>query len=174
MSVCTLSAIQTLREIVQAILPRGASTPEGEPWRAGEVPVRALYISLDLQVYSHFDDGDEIRESAIVHLVFARPSNYTKVWSVVNSSGFLPEPEAFTMTSDHDSCWATDGLQDVNQTYLDLLGKVRSQTDTRPDAGSPKDFNGIHAIETIQVTWANDPEDKRDYRKLLTSIHKGA
>jgi hypothetical protein len=68
------------------------------------------------------DDG----EAELITIIFNRPSNYTKVFVRVTDfrpnepdkfdpfhfvGGYQKDPMKFFMTSDHDSCWRSDGLR---------------------------------------------------------------
>ena len=163
-----LNAESAIASIVEAMLPRGGSV-EGmeESWRAGELPTRALYISVSLQASYYDEGGDESHGSKMVHFIFCRPTNYTKVFVAIDGSWHIPKPEAFKMKSDHDSGWRTDGMRDLFETWL----SVRNDGEMK-DAPRAKisDFNTIKDIKWVQITWEDDPEDQHRYRKLLTSI----
>lgn len=148
-----LAADLTIATLVNALLRRGGSSGQ---------PSRALYIQvrISLSVYEPVEDS----ESATVHLVFERPTNYTKVWSFVDTGWQIPDPSKFEMLSDHDSCWRTDGLRDVSSAYLNALGKLRER---RP--GSRIDtHNCIERVDWVGVTYHADPSDR--HRKTLTEI----
>ncbi len=150
-----LAADSTIATLVNALLPRGGSSGQ---------PSRALYLQvrISLNVYAPVED----LESSTVHLIFERPTNYTKVWSCVDFAWNFPAPAKFVMLSDHDSCWSTDGLRDVSKTYLNLLGKLRERHGgKRIDVSS---FNCIDHVEWVGVTYHADPSDR--HRKILTEI----
>jgi len=175
MSVCNVSAESSIATVVEAMLPRGGSAPDNEPWRAGEVPTKALYIKLKLSLSHYDDDGDEDHESAFIHLIFCRPTNYTKVFACVNNEWAMPGPDQWTMKSDHDSGWRSDGMRDISKTYLRCLHELRKTIGRDKGKLNISEFNTIDGIEWVQITWKDDPNDSRHrYRKLLTSISKGA
>lgn len=179
MSVCNLSADSTIASIVEAMLPRGGSRPMGldvpwmrgpEGWEAGVSPTKALYIAVKVGLSHYTDEGDEDHERATIHLIFCRPTNYTKVFSCVNDSWSIPKADDFTMRSDHDSCWRSDGMRDISATYLKCLHNIRERIGR--DAQQPSEFNTIHSIQWVNITWKDDPEDQHRYRKILTAIWK--
>lgn len=153
MSVCNIAADSSLATVVEAMLPRGTSVYA--PYVRG-VPLdrsRGLYVCLDLRVACHQDD---------------RRSNYTKVWSVINDSWMKPEPGAFTMKSDHDSCWRTDGFRDVTDAYFTILHDLRANLP--PSFRDIHEFSTIHSINWVEIEWEKDPDDERGYRKVLTHL----
>lgn len=152
-----LAADSTIATLVNALLPRGGSSGD---------PSRALYVQVRLGV--HVYGSDEVSEAemafSLVHLIFERPTNYTKVWSCVDEGWSIPEASKFVMLSDHDSCWSTDGLRDVSKAYLNALGMLRErQPGSRIDT-----HNCIERVDWVGVTYAPDPADR--YRKILTGI----
>ena len=175
MSVCNIAADSSLATVVEAMLPRGTSVYA--PYVRG-VPLdrsRGLYVCLDLRVACHQDGAieadskkEEARRSIVVHLVFDRRSNYTKVWSVINDSWMKPEPGAFTMKSDHDSCWRTEGFRDVTDAYFTILHDLRANLP--PSFRDIHEFSTIHSINWVEIEWEKDPDDERGYRKVLTHL----
>lgn len=169
MSICTLSASDTLATIVEALLPRGASAnwtlPEGGQCHDPSQPSQALYIVLDLRGSVHSDDGDSTFASEVVHLIIERPTNYTKVFAHVNDDFQLPKPEQFVMRSDHDSCWRTDGFRDVDQSFLHIQDQLRK----RHPEGRINDFCTIHHIRRVMISYKYLDTHHR-HRKALTSI----
>jgi hypothetical protein len=77
---------------------------------------------------SYYGGSREIKHNADIHLIFHRPSNYTKVFWHVVYDGFIPDykiPEdGWVMESDHDSCWTSDGLSmPLFKVRQELVGK---------------------------------------------------
>jgi len=172
MSVCNLSADSTLASIVEAMLPRGGSAPEDPMVMAGTVPTRALYLSVKVSLSHYVDNGDEAHERATIHLIFCRPTNYTKVFAVVNNEWARPAADAFIMRSDHDSGWRSDGMRDVTNAYLRALHELRKRIGRDKDKAGISEFNTIGSIEWVNITWEDDPECNHRYRKLLTSVER--
>lgn len=163
---CTLNAEHTVTTLVACLLPRRGSMnmhTRHDPFS----PSKALYVSLDLRLSAHQKD-ETGHTSRIVHLIFERPSNYTKVWAVTDDAWQVPKPEAFTMRSDHDSCWRSDGLRVITEAYSDLFEKLRE----RNPGCSPSEFCVIHAVQWLSIEYAPvstaDPHVKR-----ITSIKQG-
>ena len=171
MSVCNLAAESTVAAIVDALLPRGGSLLPDQKWAGEGDPTRALYIKvrLSLSIYANEEDEDDIMEGATIHLLFERPTNYTKVWSCVKfrGDGHMVTLEDWVMKSDHDSGWRTDGMRDIPQTYLDLLGKVREQAGAERMARL-SEYNTIDSIKWAHVTWKHADYSNR-HKKLITS-----
>jgi hypothetical protein len=152
-----LSADHTISTLVDALLPQNASVHG-----AGE-PSKALYLQVRLHLSVYNDDGED-SEHALVHLIFERPTNYTKVWSCVEDTWQIPDVSKFKMTSDHDTCWRSDGTRQVTNTYLDLLGELRE----RNGKAHISEFNLIDRVQFVEVTYTRDPANS--HVKNLTSI----
>lgn len=110
----SLDAESTITEIIQAMLPSGSG--EGN----------AVYIHIDMRG-RYYPPGDdkadwpgEMDECRDVHLIFERPNHYVKVWAAVTTTMTRPKANAFTLRSNHDSCWRSDGLRDIYPTDLDI------------------------------------------------------
>lgn len=114
MNMQVADAVQT---IVECCLPRFSGKDVG------------LYVPIDAQL-SHYGETHETRYTVDIHLLFHRPSNYTKVFWHVVYDGFVPDykiPEdGWVMESDHDSCWTSDGLSTpINKVWQTLKGKLQ-------------------------------------------------
>ena len=163
MSACNLSADITVATLVDCLLPRFGSQ-NGPKFHIKGKPSKALYVSLDLRL-SDYSGDEEQCESRIVHLIFERPSNYTKVWAAVDRGIQISQPGVFTMRSDHDSCWRSDGLRDIQGACFEMLKALRAKN---PDV-APSEFCTIHKVAWVEVEY--EPIDLcNEYRKRLTSI----
>lgn len=108
---CATSAITA---IVEGMLPR--FSPD----------TRVLTMSLDVRIKKHGDD-DSKEVYRNVHLMFHRPSNYTKaMWKVLDELDSCTSIKEWEVKSDHDSCWRTDGL---DTPLFDLVHGLVSQID---------------------------------------------
>lgn len=170
--VATLAAENTVSTLVRAMLPEFGSLPHYLEdssryldWDPKTTPTKALYVSVHLRLSTYSEEGEEDGESRMVHFVFERPSNYTKVFTVVDDAWSIPKPEAFVMKSDHDSCWRSDGLRDLSTVYLEMLHLLRERN---PEL-RVSEFNIIREIKWVEISYEPiDPKDR--YRKKITSI----
>ena len=164
----TLNTESVVTTLVEVLLPRGGSVIGygDHPFLRYDPskPSKALYVSLHFRLDTY--NGDSDHERRVVHLIFERPTNYTKVWSAVGGYG-IPQPEEFTMRSDHDSCWRSDGLRDISVAYLDMLRKLRE----RNPGEQISEYCTVQAVAWLEVVYEPDFDDRPDgYRKRLTSI----
>lgn len=109
--------IQTLiHQTVSSMLPR---------WHDEKIClVMKLYMS-----WSYYPENSEQPERfhKLWQVVFYRINNYTKVFvrNITHENDFYPNKiedtgfKLFNLTSDHDTCWTTDGLKFVWKTFLD-------------------------------------------------------
>lgn len=73
-----------------------------------------LHVSVDLRMsdYGFAEDGntrvrDEVHRGATAHFLFC---GNTTVFFALSGSSSIPGPAEFKNTSNHDSCWRTDGV----------------------------------------------------------------
>lgn len=170
-----LNTAQTIASIVEAMLPRFGSKPR-DLWCNPDIPSLALYFHLDMRASYFAEDGEEANGSTNIHFIFERPSNYTKVWICINDNWGKPEPEEFKMLTDHDSCWRSFSSE-ILHAVINMRDKVLAEVATWDNAPDEKlvrnrmsDFNCIHAIEWVQVTYVKDDTDGRSHNKALTGI----
>lgn len=101
---------------VEAMLPRFSDDKQ------------LLKISLDMEASAPENPDKHIRRYA--HLLFHRPSNYTKVlWNVTDDprKGY-DDFETWDVKSDHDSCWRTDGLSSpMFEEYMHLVKRLKTK-----------------------------------------------
>ena len=161
MSIANLSAGFTVASIVDALLPQGTKD-------------KGLYISLDLRQNIYTEDDNGHGESRDVHLVFLRPHGSTRVFSCVDNSWQMPDPADFRQTSNHDSCWRSSGLEDIDQASLDMLKKLREAM--RDEPFTPTEFSVIRSLHYIKAETKVDPGPKNtgngSYWHLLTKLEK--
>jgi hypothetical protein len=92
-----------------------------------EIPLEhGLYIRARVRVKK---PGSRSRGKAgFLHFVFQRPyhSRSTSVWfQAGDDRGFIPVDAFWQNTSNHDSCWRSDGVRDhIHRVYVDYCRKV--------------------------------------------------
>lgn len=152
-----LNAEFTIATIVEAMIRCGST--------------EALYIHFDMRGNYYPPDRDtnedwrELAAHRDIHLIFARPTGYTKVWAVTNTSMMPPKPEEYTLRSDHDSCWRNDGLRDINTAYVALRKELAAQGAVWAEIS---DFNNIN-IKKVTVTY--DQFNERHPLSDIQEIH---
>lgn len=102
----------TIATIVEAMLPRFSS------------PVLGLNMILEIIANDPNADKDARR---YLHLLFIRPSNYTKVFTrVIGDRGnhCIGREIEFKLMSDHDSCWRSDGLSQMFQLLRECCNEI--------------------------------------------------
>ena len=108
----TLDLEPTVSTIVETMLPRGSGF------------TRALLVQVHVEALDRNGESLSVSQET-VHLVFARPNQYTKVWVAVTTSRMLPTSAAFTLRCNHDSAWRSDGLRDIRRVVLGVAQKPR-------------------------------------------------
>lgn len=81
-----------------------------------------LTMKLDMNWTKYYNDKPEVTFRKEVLLVFHRPSNYTKVlFKDVTDERKPIEMDVHKMKqlSDHDSCWRSDGMRWVFESFLE-------------------------------------------------------
>ncbi len=86
-----------------------------------------MIIDMNWDYYPDTNDKHQKKEKfrKQVLLLFHRPSNYTKVLhrdvTDINTFDFMQtkDPIHMTQTSDHDSCWRSDGLNWIFKTFCE-------------------------------------------------------
>jgi hypothetical protein len=91
-----------LSSIVEEMLPRFSSDKIG------------LYVKIDISYWFYSESGEEdVNQHSVIETFFVRPSNYTKVFIREGVPDLLQcnRTTEWELTSDHDSCWRSDGLR---------------------------------------------------------------
>ncbi len=124
------SAIQSL---VEVMLPIGSE--------------HGLFIMCDLRLEI---EKYKLATSKDVGFSFYRPTNYTKVFVAESDRWIEPEASAFVLTSDHDSCWRSDGVDSViSRYYFEMAKSIQGKKEI-----APKDmweFVNFHEIKLVKV-----------------------
>ena len=116
---------------------------------AGESEV-GLLVTLDLRLSHYTNEGDEYHGSALVHTlftantsVFVHTSRSRRRWQEVI-------PEGWANTSNHDSCWRTDGLRHLHLLHGTLCDEMNKKiTGHGFSALSPRDFSQFCTLGTL-------------------------
>ncbi len=141
---------EALRAIVEAALPVGSEY--------------GLYVHVDLRLYNPRDE-EQRWCSRNAHFIISRKTNYTKVWCVVNDDWGMPNLDAFAMTSDHDSCWRTDGFQPISTAYFEM---AKSLMDADQAPKDMREWVSFHSVERLDLAYEKDQTDRLSHRKIIT------
>lgn len=153
-----------ITKIVEAMLPIGTQ---------GKV----LHISMDVDymVFPKKNDDSEsletIERRLSVHYVFRRSSNYTMVLRCVNNSFYIEDGDVFEMTSYHDSCWRSDGVEsDIRKISQKVMKEIEAKY--AEIAGREMPYLEIYHqpnlwfkdVKLIEATTDSPNHDHRNYR----------
>jgi len=89
----------------------------------------ANVLQLSLDVEARASDTDK-KVRRYIHLLFHRPSNYTKVlWNVTDDPRVSYQNfKGWHVESDHDSGWRTDGLSSpMRNEYTNMIGELKTK-----------------------------------------------
>lgn len=137
--------------IVEAALPVGSD--------------HALYIRLDVSFYKNYGMTGKHNHS-VIHFVFHRKTSYTKVWTAESDGVATPPLIDFKLTSDHDSCWRTDGFRTLTQAYF------RMAKELAPKTAPIKLFQhcSFWSVDKAEIEFERDPFDKYGHMKVITKL----
>ena len=162
MSIVNLDLDMTVASIVEAMLPRFSDHKLG------------LLISLDLAFddYGYGKDGNTLEREPqharrFPWLLFVRPSNYTQVffWEDIDPEVGFGNPmydsanPTWLQTSNHDSCWRSDGFSPITDIYFKECKKFKGLP--------PKDVHNFNhfndepryvVLETIKKSNTDDSD----------------
>lgn len=124
---CNLS--DAIVEIVDAVFNRrGANPPITH--EDGRNSTNGLYIRILVNVKK--PNSKSKGKSAILHFVFSRHvySSSTHCWfQITELKDLMPDKGQWKNTSNHDSCWRTDGIRsEIIKVYFDFCKKVAPKT----------------------------------------------
>lgn len=155
----TLGASHVIPEVVEAMLPRGTRN-------------KVLILTMLASVGRKDEYGASgQRQTRIVHFLFYRPSNYTKVGLLITdgqASLLLARDHVWSVVSDHDSCWKSDGVDHhLSRLYFEMCKQV--DPDTAPvNLEADLRFPALGGIELLTVADCDDairynrPDPTRD------------
>jgi len=108
-------------DAIQAMLP--SIVESMLPTFSDKLALRVV-LRLEIDHYSELEDQD-LHATRYVEYIFHRVTNYTRVYmrQAENSRDLHIQPGdhlEYERTSDHDSCWRTDGLRDLPQIYFEM------------------------------------------------------
>lgn len=88
-----------ISQIVESMLPRFSED-------------KMLVMTIDVS-YEEFDERFDVKANRFsIHFAFSRPGNYTKVlFGTSERSWSIEAGMELSHTSDHDSCWRSDGVE---------------------------------------------------------------
>lgn len=161
MGILNISADLTIATLVECLLPRFGSCNVGGKFdyhRADE-PSKAVLVKVRVSVSDYEADK---RATRFVHILFSRPSNITRVWSHYGREFDRPELHQWHNTSNHDSCWRTDGMRHLSDAYFDACDTVN------PDV-APRDLSCsayVDAVHMVEITYDHDTKAIRSLKTV--------
>jgi len=110
-------------KIVEIMLLRGTSN------KLLHICIQASYLHFPHAYRNGNDCSDEINQSILIHFIFYRPGNYTKVLLLESESPFIDfNEDIFELKSCHDSCWRTDGVEHpLNVINQRIIGSIEEK-----------------------------------------------
>ena len=110
---------------------------------------RGLVVTLDLSS-SYYTDDHEFHRRGLLHTVFtANTSVFTAVsedfkgWDQISL-------DAWNNTSNHDSCWRSDGMRTLSELYFRWAKEINEEMVARgyPDL-APREFDGFCTLGSL-------------------------
>jgi hypothetical protein len=140
----------------------------------GEV---GLVVTLDLRMFHFGLNGEEYRRSALVHTVFTANTSvfYTTSFDFARWDQIIPE--SWANTSNHDSCWRTDGLRGLH--LLDNTMAKEMNAEIAEHGGSalaPREFSQFCTLGALSgkpweyVTVCHERIPGDSYKRRLLSL----
>lgn len=136
-----------------------------------------LVVTLDLRM-SHFSlGGDEYHRSALVHTVLCgNTSVFTCTTRGFRKWNEIPFEE-WENTSNHDSCWRTDGLRHFHLLHCKFADEMNEEIRSHGSNGlAPREFNTFVSLGTIagrpwtHVRVDHERTPGENYKRRLLSI----
>jgi hypothetical protein len=142
-----------------------------------EVGETGLVVTLDLRLSHYALGGDEYHRSALVHTVFTantsvfvHTSRDFQRWSEVI-------PEGWANTSNHDSCWRSDGLRGLHSLHGVLCAEMNEEiTGHGYSSLAPREFNQFCSLGTIvgkpweYVTVCHERIPEENHKRRVLSL----
>jgi len=137
---------------------------------SGVTQKEALYIKFEVRVRDFKAKGDRIIRdeelSCPVHMIFFGDTSVFFYADKNLECSDIPSPELFVNTSNHNSCWRSDGFSKLNELYFDMCEEINPKMD--PDnLESYVNFSFV-SMKKVDVTYAS----AEDYGCNLLSITK--
>ena len=138
----------------------------------------ALYIRIRMQksYHGYLEDGNTLsgyKDRTVcdyLHYIF---SGNVSVWFAATNSPFLDtDPSKYKNTSNHDSCWSSDGLRDISRIYFEQCEKVQDHLpeNLKVAPAYVSDFSLLEKVSLVEIT-INSSEGNR-YGYDLTSLKR--
>lgn len=129
---------------------------------------KAIYLKLRFRSDFYDENGDNNKSAFdMIHMLF---EGHVSVWIAVNNKWLLEDVKLFEFknTSNHDSCWASDGFRPLINTYFNQCEEVQSHLPEHLRI-APKDISTLNTIDKLDFI---EIEYKigQDGRKELTNI----
>lgn len=150
--------------IVEAMLPRFSHEKLG------------LVFFIDC-AHSLFKKDETIDARTNIAILVNRSSNYTKVFSLAKGDGIkgfsgsrainLLEENSFTIESDHDSCWRTDGFSFLRKIEtFEMLNCCQLAKSSL----NPSFYINISEIKFVELEYITPLDEKQDRYKTPYKI----
>lgn len=143
-----------------------------------EVPTNDGYRYQARGIEFKFDVGLSLfvkDQSVEVRTYVAYAISGTRVWFKCGKSGRQKEQNGWINTSNHDSCWRTDGLSSpLNELYFRFAERINAETggDVAPSQmrAYARFLYSRRPWTHVNMSWTKDLNDPNRYRNILLSI----
>ena len=170
----SLDSATTICTLRDAIFPSSRSVPDGDGSCAG------IVFTLDARI-AVFKGDKEYRRSAMVFIALCGNTNVFVAIEPNDSTRHLwgryatVPMDAWVNTSNHDSCWRSDGMRPLSELYFRFANEINDEL-TEEDRVAPKDMHQSTSLgflmsrpfEFVQMRHERLPGSA--YRRKLLSI----
>ena len=131
---------------------------------------KVLHLSFQVKVARSGENFESpLTQMRNVHFVFYRPNNYMKVGVYVTDGQenmFLNDDHVWRVTSDHDLCWRSDGVEsELSRLYFELCRLVDSSA--RPiDLDTTMDFGAFGKLKLRELDGTDAVNYDREERTI--------
>jgi hypothetical protein len=158
-------------------------------WDAGLGHPRepGLLVTLDVRMSHYALSGDEYHRAAVVYTVFTSNTSVFTYTTTLGRDSVRWEdvkPEDWINTSNHDSCWRSDGLQHLSELYFAFATEINVElANDKLGTKAPQAFNQFVSLGVLgREPWCSvivehereptTPHSSSSYRRRIISIEK--
>jgi hypothetical protein len=130
-------------------------------WENGTITKKGIIFEILCRVHD-FSGKDRKSSYKQFYVMFCGNTNVFYVMKKISVYNPLQIPfDKWINTSNHDSCWRSDGLEFINKMYFDMCNEVNSEKApvelySSADIGNIKPKNVLITYKNNEETWKNE------------------